>query len=79
VNITGFSAKLLVRKIANEFGGRNLTRELFPFASSKSSTRTRLFPYVNSEAGIAWIKPKTEKTSQRRFILYIKDFLESRD
>ena len=32
VNITGSSAKLLVREIATEFGGRSLAWELFPFS-----------------------------------------------
>ena len=32
VNITGSSAKLLVKEIATEFGGRSLPWELFPFS-----------------------------------------------
>lgn len=32
INITGSSAKLLVREIATEFGGRGLSWELFPFS-----------------------------------------------
>jgi predicted AAA+ superfamily ATPase len=35
VNITGSSAKLLVKEIASEFGGRSLSWELFPFSFSE--------------------------------------------
>lgn len=35
VNITGSSAKLLVKEIATEFGGRSLAWELFPFSFSE--------------------------------------------
>jgi len=35
VNITGSSAKLLVKEIASEFGGRSLAWELFPFSFSE--------------------------------------------
>ncbi|MCH3916089.1 MAG: ATP-binding protein [Spirochaetia bacterium] len=35
VNITGSSAKLLVKEISTEFGGRSLSWELFPFSFSE--------------------------------------------
>lgn len=35
VNITGSSAKLLVKEIATEFGGRSLAWELYPFSFSE--------------------------------------------
>ena len=55
VNITGSSAKLLVKEIATEFGGRSLAWELYPFSfseyvASKKKVRTiPPLPYMSSE------------------------------
>ena len=50
VNITGSSAKLLVKEIATEFGGRSLSWELFPFSFTEfisTKQHIRKLPTIN--------------------------------
>ncbi|MDD4219774.1 MAG: ATP-binding protein [Sphaerochaetaceae bacterium] len=69
VNITGSSAKLLVKEIATEFGGRSLSWELFPFSFAEfisTKQHLRKLPPLNR------ISSDDEKFCRQWFDEYMK-------